>query len=394
MPSVPTTSIDLSAADVVADPYPHFARERSRHEVAWHEPSGSWLTFSHAAAGAVLRDRRLGRIWRDREPAAYLEPFNLLHRNQMMENEPPQHTRLRRAVSSAFNRGHVERLRPRVQSLAASLLDGVDPAGFDVVGEYAEPLPVLVIAELIGLSGADVPVLRSWSQAIVRMYEPAASPEVVDAAVTAAGEFADHVREHLDRRRSDPADDLTTDLLAAGLNDDELVAAVVLLLNAGHEASVNVFGNGLVALLERGLKPVEPVLTVEEMLRFDSALQLFERTATAPVEVAGEVVEEGQKIAALLGAANRDPAVFTDAAVFDPARDPNPHLAFGAGVHFCLGAPLARMELTESLTSLFATYPDLHLLGQPRSRGTFVLRGYAEVQVSALVTEPGAGSAG
>ena len=255
MPSVPTTSIDLSAADVVADPYPHFARERSRHEVAWHEPSGSWLTFSHAAAGAVLRDRRLGRIWHDREPAAYLEPFNLLHRNQMMENEPPQHTRLRRAVASAFNRGHVERLRPRVQSLAASLLDGVDPGGFDVIGEYAEPLPVLVIAELIGLSGADVPVLRSWSQAIVRMYEPEPSPEVVDAAVTAAGEFADHVREHLDRRRTEPADDLTTDLLAAGLNDDELVAAVVLLLNAGHEASVNVFGNGLVALLARGLPP-------------------------------------------------------------------------------------------------------------------------------------------
>jgi len=396
MPSVPTTSIDLSAPDVVADPYPHFARERSRHEVAWHEPSGSWLTFSHAAAGAVLRDRRLGRIWRDREPAGYLEPFNLLHRNQMMENEPPQHTRLRRAVASAFNRGHVERLRPRVQSLAASLLDEVDPAGFDVIGEYAEPLPVLVIAELIGLSGADVPVLRTWSQAIVRMYEPEPSPEVVDAAVTASLEFAGHVREHLDRRRTDPADDLTTDLLAAGLSDDELVAAVVLLLNAGHEASVNVFGNGLVALLARGLRPVarEPALTVEEMLRFDSALQLFERTATAPVEVGGVVVEEGQKVAALLGAANRDPAVFAEADVFDPARDPNPHLAFGAGVHFCLGAPLARMELVESLAALFATYPDLHLVGEPRSRGTFVLRGYAEVQVSALVKEPGAASSG
>jgi len=394
MPSVPTTSIDLSAADVVADPYPHFARERSRHEVAWHEPSGCWLTFSHAAAGAVLRDRRLGRIWRDREPAGYLEPFNLLHRNQMMENEPPQHTRLRRAVASAFNRGHVERLRPRVQSLAASLLDGVDPAGFDVVGEYAEPLPVLVIAELIGLSGADVPVLRSWSQAIVRMYEPAPSPEVVDAAVTAALEFAGHVREHLDRRRTDPADDLTTDLLAAGLSDDELVAAVVLLLNAGHEASVNVFGNGLVALLARGLRPEarEPALTVEEMLRFDSALQLFERTATAPVEIGGVVVEEGQKVAALLGAANRDPAVFAEPDDFDPARHPNPHLAFGAGVHFCLGAPLARMELTESLAALFAAYPHLHLAGEPRSRGTFVLRGYAEVRVSG--TEPGAPSSG
>ena len=317
----------------------------------------------------------------------------------MMENEPPEHTRLRRAVSGAFNRGHVERLRPRVQSLAASLLDDVDPTGFDVIGEYAEPLPVLVIAELIGLSGADVHVLRSWSQAIVRMYEPAPSSQVVDAAVTAAGEFADHVREHLGRRRTEPTDDLTTDLLAAGLNDDELVAAVVLLLNAGHEASVNVFGNGLVGLLRHGHAPAELgapgkdlAVVVEEMLRFDSALQLFERTATAPVELGGVVVEEGQKVAALLGAANRDPSVFADADVFDPARDPNPHLAFGAGVHFCLGAPLARMELVESLAALFARFPDLHLVGEPRSRGTFVLRGYAEVQVSALVKEPGAGS--
>ena len=189
-------------------------------------------------------------------------------------------------MAGAFNRGHVERLRPRVQSLAASLLDDVDPAGFDVIGEYAEPLPVLVIAELIGLARTDVPSLRRWSQAIVRMYEPAPSEDVVAAAVSSRHEFSDHVREHLDRRRSNPADDLTTDLLAAGLSDDELVAAVVLLLNAGHEASVNVFGNGLVALLDRSLRPgADPALTVEEMLRFDSALQLFERTATSPVEV-------------------------------------------------------------------------------------------------------------
>ncbi|MCW2835940.1 MAG: cytochrome [Marmoricola sp.] len=382
MPSAPTTSIDLGAADVVADPYPHFARERSRHDVAWHEPSGMWLTFTHAAAGAVLRNRSLGRIWLDREPAAYLEPFNLLHRHQMMENEPPEHTRLRRAVAGAFNRGHVERLRPRVRRLAASLLAEVDPAGFDVIGEYAEPLPVLVIAELIGLSTTDVPALRTWSQAIVRMYEPSPSQQVVDEAVSAATEFADHVREHLDRRRREPGEDLTTDLLAAGLAEDELVAAVVLLLNAGHEASVNVFGNGLVALLSRGLRPgADAALTVEEMLRFDSALQLFERTATQTVEVGGVVVEEGQKVAALLGAANRDPAVFAGADTFDPGRESNPHLAFGAGVHFCLGAPLARMELVESLTALFATHPGLRLVGEPESRGTFVLRGFRRVVV-------------
>ena len=158
----------------------------------------------------------------------------------------------------------------------------------------------------------------------------------------------------------------------------------MLLLNAGHEASVNVFGNGLVAMLSRGLRPGEdPAATVEEMLRFDSALQLFERTATRDVEVGGVVVAEGQKIAALLGAANRDPAVFADADTFDPARDPNPHLAFGAGLHFCLGAPLARMELVESLTALFGRFPELVLAGEPESRGTFVLRGFRRVPVTA-----------
>ena len=382
MPSVPTTSFDLGDADVVADPYPFFAEERGRHDVAWHEASGTWLTFSHAAAGSVLRNRRLGRLWSDRQPAAYLEPFNLLHRNQMMENEPPEHTRLRRAVAGAFNRGHVERLRPRVRSVASSLLDDVDPASFDVIAAYAEPLPVLVIAELVGLATADVPSLRAWSQAIVRMYEPSPSGAVVDAAVVAATEFASLVRDHLAHRRTHPGEDLTTDLLAAGLSDDELVAAVVLLLNAGHEASVNVFGNGLVALLARGLRPgPDPVLTVEEMLRFDSALQLFERTATTDVEVGGVVVEQGQRIAALLGAANRDPAAFTDPDGVDVARDPNPHLAFGAGLHFCLGAPLARMELVESLSLLFDRHPDLTLTGEPVSRGTFVLRGFHSVQV-------------
>src|SRR5918994_3173755 len=128
MPSAPTTSLDLTSADLVADPYPHFAVERSAHEVAWHEPSGSWLAFSHRAVSAVQRDRRLGRVWHDRQPAAYLEPFNVLHRNQMMENEPPVHTRLRRPVARAFARGHVERLRPHVRELATSLLDAAGPS--------------------------------------------------------------------------------------------------------------------------------------------------------------------------------------------------------------------------------------------------------------------------
>ncbi len=386
MPSVPTTSIDLSAPDVVADPYPFFAEERAAHPVAWHEASGTYLTFTHASVGQVQRDRRLGRLWKDREPLDHLEPFNLLHRNQMMENEPPDHTRLRRPVASAFARGHVERLRPRVRELAAALLDDIDPAGFDVIADYAEPLPVLVIADLLGVPRSHAHDLRDWSQAIVRMYEVSPSPQTVDDAVRASTEFAGLVRELAAERRSAPADDLLTDLVATDLDEDEVVAAVVLLLNAGHEASVNVFGNGLVAMLRRGLRPGADVpATVEEMLRFDSALQLFERTATEDVELAHGgrtvVVERGQKIAALLGAANRDPAVFDRPDEFRVDRTPNNHLAFGVGVHFCLGAPLARMELAESLPALFETFPDLELAGEPESRGTFVLRGFRSVAV-------------
>jgi cytochrome P450 len=384
MRSVPTTSLDLADPAFVADPYPFFAEERRRHPVAWHEPSGMFLTFDHPSVSAVQRNRDLGRLWHDREPADYLEPFNLLHRNQMMEHEPPEHTRLRRPVASAFSRGHIERLRPRVRELAAELLASVDPSSFDAVGDFAEPLPVLVISELLGVPRSHAPRLREWSQAIVRMYEPAPSPEVVDAAVVAARDFAALVRDLADHRRAQPADDLVSDLVATDLSPDEVVASAVLLLNAGHEASVNVFGNGLVGLLERGLRPGNDVpVTVEEMLRFDAALQLFERTATAPVTVGDVVVETGQRIAALLGAANRDPAVFRDPDSFDVGRDPNPHLAFGVGVHFCLGAPLARMELAESLAALFATYPDLRLAGEPVSRGTFVLRGNRSVPVAA-----------
>ncbi len=383
MPSVPTTSLDLTADALVADPYPFFAEERAAHPVAWHEPSGGWLAFDHASVSAVQRDRRLGRIWRDKEPADYLEPFNLLHRNQMMENEPPEHTRLRRPVAKAFGRGHVERLRPRVRALALELLDGVDPAGFDVIADYAEPLPVLVIAELLGVPASYAPDLREWSQAIVRMYEPAPGQQVVDEAVRAATEFAGLVREIADERRRTPADDLITDLVATELSADEVVAAAVLLLNAGHEASVNVFGNGLVAMLQRGLRPdADVAATVEEMLRFDSALQLFERTATEPVEVGGITVAAGERIAVLLGSANRDPAVFEEPDEFRVARAHNPHVAFGVGVHFCLGAPLARMELTESLPALFEAVPGLRLAGEPESRGTFVLRGYHRVLVA------------
>ena len=390
----PCLGLDFADPDFVADPYPAFAAARGSGAVGWHEASQTWLVLAHGACDAVLRSRRFGRLWSDRQPAERFEPFNLLHRHQMMENEPPDHSRLRRHVSTAFARGHVERLRPRVTALGRRLLADADPERFDVLADYAEPLPVLVIAELLGAPAADAPDLRRWSQAIVRMYEPSIAVEVEDAALAASSEFADYIRALVAERRGDLTDDLLSDLIRTqrgdrGLTDDEVLASAILLLNAGHEASVNVFGNGLVALLrdrEQWRRLVDgestPETAVEEMLRFDSALQLFERTATTDVEVAGQPVRAGERVAVLLGSANRDESVFDQPDRLDVTRDPNPHLAFGAGVHFCLGAPLARMEIAESLRLLAAAHPRLRLADEPVRRPTFVLRGYAGVPVT------------
>lgn len=392
--AVSVTMFDPTAPDVVADPYSVFTELRPRTPVAWHEQLGMFLAFSYEHANVVLRDRRLGRIWRDREPAGYFEPFNLLHRNQMMENEPPTHTRLRRPLAKAFARGHAERLRPRVQRLIGELLDRMADLGrADLIADYAEPLPVAVIAELLGVPEPDRHLLRPWSQAIVKMYEYGRGEEVEGAAVRASREFADYLRALAEERRVRPGDDLVSHLTTiedggGRLSEDELVASAILLLNAGHEASVNAFGNGIVAFFDHPDQLArlrsEPGLTstaVEEMIRYDAPLQLFERTATEDVKVGGKLVRAGQKVAALLGSANRDPAAFPAVDRFDIGRDPNPHIGFGAGVHFCVGAPLARMELQLALPALVRRFPRLELAGKPVRRPTFVLRGYRTVPV-------------
>jgi cytochrome P450 len=390
----PAALVDLTAPEFVVDPYPALATLRRTGPVLWHEPTQMWLAATHAAVSAVLRDRGLGRIWVDREPAEVYAPFNALHRHQMMENEPPTHTRLRRLVASAFTRGHVERLRPSVEAIARELIEAFPAHGeVDILSSYAEPLPVAVIAELLGVPAADRPLLRDWSQAIVRMYEYDRTPATEAAAVAASVAFSDYVRELVAFRRDNPGPDLITDLIAArdegtALSQDELVASVVLLLNAGHEASVNVFGNGVVALLRHEGERMRVAsgevgweTALEELIRYDAPLQLFERTATRDVVVAGVDVRAGQKVAALMGSANRDGAVFEGKDALDVSRDPNPHVGFGMGLHFCLGAPLARMELQISLRALFDRYPGVNLARAPDPPRKFVLRGYDRVDV-------------
>jgi hypothetical protein len=313
--------------------------------------------------------------------------------------EPPEHTRLRRLVSAAFARGHVERLRPWVQDLADSLVDVLversgGTAEVDVLSGMAEELPVAVIAELLGVPQADRPLLRPWSNAIVKMYEYGRTEAVEDAAERAAAEFVAYLRDLAAERRRAPGEDLLTHLVTVRdsdgdrLTEDELVTTCVLLLNAGHEATVNVSGNGLLALLEHpgqlARLRADPDLlptAIEELMRFDSPLQLFERTATEDVEVGGVTVRRGQKVAALLGAANRDPAVFPDPDVLDVGRGENPHISFGAGVHFCIGAPLARVELQASFGALLRRTSDLQLARPAQRRPEFVIRGLAELPV-------------
>jgi cytochrome P450 len=396
--TVAAAPLDLTDPGVVADPYPSFARAREVAPVQWHEGLGLWLAFTHAEVNAVLRDRRLGRIWADREPAGRFESFNLIHRNAILEMEPPHHTRLRRLISTAFARGHVERLRPWVEELAGRLVDELleESAGTRPVDllTMAEQLPVAVIAELLGVPEADRQLLRPWSNAIVKMYEYERTRQREDAAERAADEFVAYLRELAADRRRHPGDDLVSHLVSVRdadgdrLTEDELVTTCILLLNAGHEATVNVTANGTLALLRhsdqlRRLRADRSLLptAIEEFMRFDSPLQLFERTATEDVEIGGITVEKGQKIAALLGSANHDPAVFADPETLDVGRAENPHVSFGAGVHFCIGASLARVELQASFGALLDRTSSLELGGEPVRRTEFVIRGLAELPV-------------
>ena len=391
--------IDFNDAAFIENPYPALAELRKAGKPVWHEEAGLFLAARYEDANAVLRNRSLGRIFNPRQPEQDWSTFNWLHSDSLLDSEPPKHTRLRSLLVKAFNKNKIDSLRPDVDRLTKQLLDKIETkletsGEFDVIADLAEPLPVKVIAALLGFPDEDEHLLRPWSQAIVKMYEINPSAAVQAEAIKASHEFAEYVRGLMEERKRNPGTDLISDLAAVEedgqkLNAQELIATCVLLLNAGHEASVNGFGNGFVAMMHRpeqlALLAANPYdlagSAVDEFIRFDAPLHLFERTATADVEIGGVMVREGQKIAALLGSANRDETVFDRATELDLTRDPNPHIGFGAGIHFCIGAPLARMEMSVSLPALMTRFPQLELASEPIRRPGFVLRGYESVQL-------------
>ncbi len=386
--------IDFTNVDVINNPYPHLAELRKHGKPIWHEELNLFLAPNHKDANEVLRNKSLGRIFKAKEPESEWNVFNYLHSDSILDSEPPKHTRLRSLVMKAFNKNRIESLRPNIVALTQELLNNIEDLGgnFDLIADYAEPLPVKVIAALLGFPTSDEYLLRPWSQAIVKMYEVNPSIESQEGAKRAANEFAEYVHGLMLLRKAHPTDDLITELAQveeAGekLSTHELIATCVLLLNAGHEASVNGFGNGMVAahqnhsqweLLQRDPEKYSAT-ALEEFIRFDAPLQFFERTATSDLEMSGVEIKAGQKIVSLLGSANRDEAVFANAHDMDITREHNPHIGFGAGIHFCIGAPLARLEMGISLPELFKRFPKLELEENPVRRQTFSLRGYEAV---------------
>jgi cytochrome P450 len=380
----------------VQDPYPFYDRARDLGPLFLWEDYGFPCAAGHDAVGALLRDRRFGReLPADLRPVrpGHLADFYAIDDLSMLDREPPAHTRLRALVLRAFTSRRIAGLGPDIATLSHALLDRVEATEFDLLPAFAERLPVVVIARLLGVPEEMADQLLAWSHAMVAMYQARRDRAVEDAANAAARDFAVCLRAHVDLRRARPADDLITQLIAAEadgdrLSTEELIATCVLLLNAGHEATVHAIGNGVAAILATGHDPSglfgdanTTATTVEEVLRFDPPLHLFTRFALEDVEVLGHRFRRGETVGCLLGAANRDPTRFRHPGRFDPARSGPPHLSFGAGIHFCVGAPLARLELAVALLILFARLPGLRLAAPPVFADRYHFRGLTALRL-------------
>ena len=305
----------------------------------------------------------------------------------MLELEPPRHTRLRGLVLRAFTSRRIKALAPEIEVLSHQLIDAFPEGPLDLLTEFAQQLPVIIIARLLGVPEGKAPDLLRWSNAMVRMYMAARTRADEDAAAQAAQDFSAYLSTYIDARRAAPADDLITQLIAAEedgerLTTDELITTCILLLNAGHEATVHALGNGVKTALQTGLRPSDPDAFAEEILRFDPPLHMFTRFAMEDIDIFGHAFKKGEQVGLLLGAANRDPEVYPEPDRFDPARDMPAHTSFGAGLHFCVGAPLARLELSIALKVLFYRCPGLALAAEPEYATTYHFHGLTRLMVT------------
>ncbi|HEU5280105.1 MAG TPA: cytochrome P450 [Gaiellaceae bacterium] len=392
-------SFDPSDPGFLTDPYPTLNRLRERARVFYDAGRERWFVTRHEDVRGCLRDKRLGRNFRHvltpGEIGAPLldprwQPFWDVERWSLLWLEPPDHTRIRKLVAAAFTPRSVEALRAPARELAEELMEPLAEAGeMELLTEYAQPYSIGVICRMLGVPLDRHRDLLDWSHRMVKMYEFDVPDEAASAATQAAAEFRDYVHGLIAERRAHPRDDMVSALTEArvdgeALSDDEITSTVIVLLNAGHEASVNTLGNGMLAFAHHPREwrrvvsgEIPPAAAGEELIRYDPPLQLFERWVLADDVAIGDVaIPRGAKIALLFGPANRDPRVFERPDEFDVGRENAvQHIGFGGGIHVCIGAPLARIELEASLEALRRLWPDFQLADEPRRTGAFVIWG-------------------
>lgn len=409
---IPHVTFDPGNPGFIRDPYPLLAKLRAESPIFYEPRLDKIFLTRYDDVSGVLRSRRFGTsilhvLSRDElgwpPPDPRQADFDRFEHNHLLSNEPPVHTRLRGLVGKAFTPRRVESLRERVAAIVERTLDDLaSRETFDLVRDFAEPLPVIVICELLGVPAQHRADLRAWSAAIVKLYELDHTDDQQRAANDAVIAFSAFVREIVAARRAHPGDDLITALAEteeAGetLSEDELIGTCILLLNAGHEATVNGTSSAVITFMRQRAawerfgdaardSYDHPLIktAIEELLRYDTPLPCFERWVLEDAEIGGVGVERGWKLALLYASANRDPRKFAAPDTLDLTRDPNPHVTFGLGIHFCLGAPLARMELGIGLPALARRFPNLHLADDrsPLEYGAgFVIRGVQRLPV-------------
>lgn len=396
----PSQSADVFNAAFINDPYPIYTQLRGVDPIHWD--GITWLVTRYADVAAILRDPRFvaERIMPDDEWLAETGLRQLFHTHSrmMLLTDPPDHTRLRGLVSKAFTPRVVEGLRPRIQAIVDDLLNSVqDQGAMDIIRDLAYPLPVIVIAELLGVPVDMRAQFKQWSEGVAAFIGGTTSPEMemLSEAQRCVVEMSEYFRAVADERRKQPRNDLVSALALAEdqgdrLTSDELVANCILLLVAGHETTTNLIGNGMLALLNHPAErqrlhenPELIVSAVEELLRYDSPVQGTSRMAREDVEIGGRRIMQGQHVSLMIGAANRDPAQFTDPDRLDLGRSENRHLSFALGPHFCLGAPLARLEGQIATSTLLRRLPNLARTNADLTwRNNFTLRGLTALPVT------------
>lgn len=385
--------------ELIHNPYAVYARMRASGPVLWD--GGSWYLVRYAEVQASLRDPRLaaGRLRANEQwlEANGLGPLFHAHQKMMLFSDPPDHTRLRSLVNKAFTPRAVESMRAAIQRIVDGLLDQVQAAGhMDVIRDLAYPLPVTVIAEMLGVPTDEREQFKRWSEDVAAFIGGTTAPEidVLSKALHSVVEMSQYFAIRAAERRAAPRNDLLSALALAEeqgdrLSSEELVANCILLLVAGHETTTNLIGNGLLALLQHPdqlhLLRERPDLignAVEELLRYDSPVQGTSRLATTNVTIGGYTIPAGSHVMMMIGAANRDPEQFADPERLDIQRHEVRHLSFSHGPHFCVGAPLARLEGQIALATLLRRMPNLQLAGGVTWRDNFTLRGLTALHVS------------